>query len=532
MAAVALATSPRARKLRVGLFADGALQPRWVVEAFAKVAACEFAEIVVIATAEAARPATPWWWKLYGALDRTAFGAATDPGEGLDLALYVPHQGPVLQAKTGFDPDYFLGLDLDVAFALGEFDDSSLDGLARYGVWRFCFGGERSDCESLAGVREVAEGAALTGSGLKVRLAPGAEPRLAYQSWSRTDPLSVARNRDQLLAKTAEFAVRALREAHRSGHGWLEQCPSVNGVRAPVSGQWDPTPIFPRLVRRGLEKALHVEQWFLAFRFANGEARVPAGDLEGHVRLMPPKGRSWADPFALETGGRYFIFFEELPFAAGKAHIAMSEVRRDGSWSAPVRVLERDYHLSYPCLLKHDGQLYMIPETGENGTVELYRCVDFPLHWKLEKVLLQGVRLVDATIHRGVDRWWMFANAAPGASRVFDDELHLFSADRLLGEWRAHPRNPVKSDARCARPAGQLYWRNGALFRPAQICVPRYGAGLSINRVLRLAPQAYAERQVERVLPDTGQGILGLHTVNRAGELTVVDAVTRRRRFA
>jgi hypothetical protein len=174
----------------------------------------------------------------------------------------------------------------------------------------------------------------------------------------------------------------------------------------------------------------------------------------------------------------------------------------------------------------------MMPESAQNATVELYRCVDFPLRWKLEKVLLRDVRLVDATLHRGAGRWWMFANAAPGASRMFDDELHLFHAERLTGEWQPHARNPVKSDARCARPAGRLYWRDGALYRPAQICVPRYGAGLSINRVLQLTPQAYAEREVARVLPDAGGGIIGLHTVNRAGPLTVLDAFARRRRFA
>ena len=53
-----------------------------------------------------------------------------------------------------------------------------------------------------------------------------------------------------------------------------------------------------------------------------------------------------------------------------------------------------------------------------------------------------------------------------------------------------------------------------------------------MNRVLRLTPHDYAERQVERVLPAQAEGILGLHTLNRAGDLTVVDAFTRRRRFA
>jgi hypothetical protein len=513
VAAVALATSPLPKKLRVGLFGTSAAQPRWLVEAFAKVAASDFAEIVVIATgAEEQKPAAgSWLWNAYGALDRRIFCAGSDPDALLELARYIPHQ----RVKKPL-----LEFDLDVAFVLDDMDDTVLDGIARYGVWRFLVDGSS----------EVVAGEPLTRSAVLARLAPRAEPRLVYQSWSRTYPLSVARNRAQLLAKTAEFAWRALREAHRAGYGWLEQCKTI-AAQPPQHGV-SATPILKRILSRGIQKALHVEQWFLALRWNGGEARALSGDLEGFTRLVPPKDRYWADPFPLEKNGRYYVFFEELPFAAGKAHIAMTEVRRDGSWSAPVKVLERDYHLSYPFLVEQDGQLYMIPETAQNRSVEVYRCVEFPLRWKLEKVLLEGARLVDATFHRGADRWWMFANGAAGASRIYDDELHLFHADRLLGEWRAHARNPVKSDARCSRPAGRLHWRNGALYRPAQICVPLYGAGLSVNRVLRLTAHDYAERQVERVLPAQSQGILGLHTLNRAGDLTVVDAFSRRRRFA
>jgi hypothetical protein len=512
--AAALATAPQPRKLRVGIFAAGRMQPRWLVDAFIRIAASEFAEIVVIAAARSAPAASPLAWQLYERIDRSVFGA--DPSDGLDLATALP-QGRFVPFEQ-FDSS---ASDLDVAFALGDFDDTQLDGIARHGVWRF----------ALDGVREVAEGAPVTSSGLHVRLRAGARPRLAYQSWSRTNSLSVARNRDPLLRKSAEFAWRALRELHSSGHGWLEQCrpvePQAPG-RGAVLGGGEIARIAGRLAARGIEKALSVEQWFLAFSF---EKKIISGDLQGFTRLMPPKDRYWADPFVLEKNGRYFIFFEDLPFAAGKAHISMVEVTRDGGATPPVKVLERDYHLSYPFLVEQDGELYMIPESGRNRTVEVYRCVDFPLRWRLERVLLDGVRLVDATFHRGEDRWWMFANAAASGSRMFDDELHLFHAERLLGHWKPHPRNPVKSDARCARPAGQLIWRNGALLRPAQICVPRYGAGISMNRVLRLTPQHYAERQVERVLPAPESGLLGIHTVNRAGELTVVDAFTRRRRF-
>lgn len=528
----AVATSPEPRKLRVGVFCDSRLQPRWIVEAFDKLARSDFAEIALIAAGEA-RPSEPVLWRAYNGLDRWAFGRGDDPGVRVDFVSGVPHKKflPFEKTKGPFPSD------LDVAFAVGAIDDTQLDGLARYGVWRFYFEGG----EAMAGFREVARGEPLTGSGLRVRPAPGAPARLAYQSWSRTYPLSAARNREQLLAKTAEFASRALRELHRSGAAWLDECKpeKENRCQVPISGGGEVLKNLPsiggRILHRGVEKALNIEQWFLAYRFREarfGDARAIPPDLRGFVRLMPPKDRYWADPFVLEKNGRYLVFFEELPFKTGRAHISMLEIDRvSGQASPAVRVLERDYHLSYPFLVENDGQLYMIPETAQNGTVEAYRCIDFPLRWKLERVLMEGVRCVDATFHRAADRWWMFANAAAEGSRMFDDELHLFHAERLLGDWRPHPRNPVKSDARCARPAGQLYWKNGALYRPAQICAPRYGSGLSVNRVLRLTPREYAERQVERILPSRDSGVLGVHTINRAGDLTVIDGFTKRSRF-
>lgn len=539
MEALALRDCPQPRRLRIGVFADTPLQPRWIVEAFARLASADFADVRLVepgserAGAEpAARlaaaiaqlaavesvPATllahdeelPALWRLYSRLDQRLFAGEAD--EPVDLRERLPADS---------------GAALDVAFALGAFDDASLDGRARYGVWRFCFGPEGAHAESLAGAREVARDELLTASGVKVRLSPGEPPRLAYRSWSRTYPFSVARNRDHL-RKSAEFAFRAMRELHRSGESWLRACkplPAQPASRGP--GAADALRIGARLVRRAAQKALAVEQWFIAFSFA---AAVDPG-LRGFTRLMPPPDRDWADPFALERNGRYFVFFEEVPFASRKGHISVVEVDRAGRASAPVRVLERDYHLSYPFLFEDGGSLYMIPESAANATVELWRCVDFPTRWRHEANLLKGARCVDATLHRSGGRWWMFANCAAGESQLFDDELCLFSAERLTGEWQPHPRNPVKSDPRCSRPAGRLFLRDGALYRPAQVCVPRYGAGLAIHRVTKLDAQDYAERTVARVVPPAASGLLGLHTLNHAGELTVVDAFVRRRRF-
>ncbi len=112
-----------------------------------------------------------------------------------------------------------------------------------------------------------------------------------------------------------------------------------------------------------------------------------------------------------------------------------------------------------------------------------------------------------------------------------EEEVQLVVGLRAVGHWREHPHNPVRSDARCARPAGRLYWHDGALHRPAQICVPSYGSGISIQRVLRLSTRDYAEHEIGRILPAPGDRASGVHTLNRAGDLGVLDVFSRRPRI-
>jgi hypothetical protein len=418
---------------------------------------------------------------------------------------------------------------VDVAFALGAIDDAALDGIARHGTWRYCFGEGDEVHERLAAVRELVSAAPVTGSAIRIRRAGQPVDRIASASWSRIVPFSLARTRDTMLAKSADFLARTLRELHAHGPAWFERAtlpaPRLAGGEFPGAAAL--ARVAARVAHRAVERELTVDQWQIAWRFADEEPWT--GSLDGFHRLVPPKDRFWADPFPFEANGRHYIFFEELPFATGKAHISVVEVDRVGRVSPAVPVLVRDYHLSYPFLVQEGGALYMIPETAHNRTIEAWRCVEFPHRWKLEKVLVRDVWCADATIHRAPDRWWMFASFGADGGEV-NDELQLFHADRLLGEWKPHRANPVKSDVRGARPAGRLFRAGDALFRPGQICTPIYGAGIALHRVTRLDEREYAEEEVRRILP-CSDGVLGMHTINRAGALSVADFFVRRPRF-
>jgi hypothetical protein len=522
-------------KLRVGIFAECVSQPAWIVKAFSIVAESDVAQIAVIVTGTDARRIAPWHWRAYARVDSGVFRSNSTRHADLRTVLPDVPNITLLTREAWGDVTHrwradVRRLELDVAFALGEFDDAVLDGFVRHGVWRYCFGPQLHSIEPLAGVEETIHGETVTTAALKVRF-PSQEQRILFQSYTCTCHFSVSRNRDNLFSKMEQSPIRALNSLHQLGAEWLRQCPEAPGANGTRRVDFE-TSIYAlprigaRLGRRALQRLLTVEQWFIAFRFdAHGTL---CKDLRRFSRLLPPKDRLWADPFPLERNGRYFIFFEELIFAEKKGHISMMEIGRDGRCSSPIRVLERDYHLSYPFLIECRGELYMVPETFHNRTVEIYRCVDFPSRWRQERVLIHDAPCADATLHHADNRWWMFVNIGVGGAKP-DEELHLFFADELLGEWKPHRQNPIKSDVRSSRPAGRLFTTDGIVYRPAQIGAPLYGAGISLNRVLELSPYAYREREVGRILPCPGT--LGVHTLNFAGQLTVVDGFIRRSRL-
>lgn len=531
-------------RLRVGVFADAALQPRWIVEALARAAASQCAEIALVATAAHGKAArAPLLWRAYCRADRAVFGDGRDWSGERDVNLIVPRERRIVRDEAGAWHARVAQARLDVAFVLGEANDDEAAAHARFGAWRFFFGEAQGASEPLAALREVLDAHPVTASGVRIRLGRGRPDRIAYQSWARTFPFSLSKSRDALFAKTTQFLVRALQDLHAGGEKWLLE--GTEPARARAAERLPSTAealrhislLGARVARRAAEKALTVEEWSIAYRFSDDESWN--GSLEGFHRLEPPKGGFWADPFPIQVDGRNYIFFEELPMGASKAHISVVEVDRHGRASKPVKVLERDYHLSYPFLVEEDGQLYMIPETAHNRTVEIYRCVEFPAKWKLERVMMKDVFCADATLHREDGRWWMFANAAPHGADV-NDELCIFTSDRLLGDWEPHRRNPVKSDVRSARPAGRLFRHGNRLYRPGQIGAPHYGAGIALHRVTRLTRDEYVEEEDRRIVPPAddgvrGQGtsrkVLGIHTINRAGDLSVTDAFMRRPRF-
>jgi hypothetical protein len=382
---------------------------------------------------------------------------------------------------------------------------------------------------------EVLKGRGSVRSTLTICPARGRDHLRAYETFSSVQRDSFLRSRSEHLWKLPFFVTRVLERIQSVG---------FEHFLAEISKRKVDTPTIRVESVRGLRglrliiALLRYTSWYLGFKIDRKmflkkwiiliDSSAGSHQWSKFRAMIPPAGRFWADPFVIARGDGRFVFFEDGSLSTWKGHLSVMEIYGDGTHAPPREIIKKPYHLSYPYVFKWKGDLYLIPESAENRTIELYRCRAFPYEWEYVRDLMGDILAYDATLLEQDGLWWMFANVKQHASASSWDELCLFYADSPTStDWKRHPMNPIVSDVRCARPAGRIFVDDGRLIRPSQDSSYYYGYGLNFMEITSLTTELYAEREIEKVRPDWGRSITGLHTFNSGGEVTIIDACVR-----
>ena len=543
-------------KLRVGVLLDSYLQPRWVHKIISDIQESSIATVVLAVLNEHNQQAKKGiaqkiWkqrkhllYKAYSKVDDLLFRVHPDAFQRIGIepllaGCSVLRVKPVQKKHSDFfeadDIAAIRELNLDVLLRFGfRILRGDILNAARFGVWSYHHGDNREIRGGPPGFWEVMQRRDLTGSVLQILTEDLDAGKVIYRSFSSTNKRSVKRNKNKCYWKSTAFVLRKLKDLREEGITGLNgdsESEQYQPYSHPLYRPPSNTEILPYLTRLAFqttsEKFSDIffwNQWILAYNLSRNEEA-----FYKFKTIRPPADRYWADPFPVQEKDKYFIFIEEFLYGRKKGHISVMEMDNSGSFTSPARVLDMKEHLSYPFLFQWRGVYYMIPETSQKRTVELYRCVSFPSEWKLETVLLENVKAVDATLLEQGDDWWMFVNIAVEGGSTFD-ELHLFHANSPMGPWKPHRRNPVKSDCRNTRPAGKLFHYRDQLYRPAQDCSVRYGFAISMNQILKLDSREFIEKEVSKTYPQWAKGLLATHTYNRAGSLTMIDGMARSRK--
>jgi hypothetical protein len=250
--------------------------------------------------------------------------------------------------------------------------------------------------------------------------------------------------------------------------------------------------------------------------------------ISSRITWLPDPGpwRYLADPFGVQRNGATHVFVEAFDYRTKHAVIEHHEFGHDLVWHGKATVLSRPFHLSYPYIIEHAGEVFMIPESQRAGEIALYWAREFPHQWVRETALLSGIPGAEASVLRHGDRWWMFFTVVGPQARD-QRELHVAYAENLTGPWQLHSQNPVRQDRRAARPGGTPFLTpDGAVILPVQDCGRTYGGALRLLRFTTLTPEHVATELLDTELTgdlfsSTHQD--GCHTLSACGELTLID---------
>jgi len=145
---------------------------------------------------------------------------------------------------------------------------------------------------------------------------------------------------------------------------------------------------------------------------------------------------------------------------------------------------------------------------------------------------MSNIKAVDTTLLFHEGRWWLFAAVQNYDGGCPHSSLHIYwSYDLLHGDWYEHTMNPVVSDIKTARPAGNFFMKNEELYRVSQDCSVRYGFAINTLRVKSLTITEYSEELVEVFKPEWADNVWATHTYNHYEGLRVFDALESRVRI-
>lgn len=264
---------------------------------------------------------------------------------------------------------------------------------------------------------------------------------------------------------------------------------------------------------------------------------LPALGQAPYTPLPYVEGMWYADPLLFWHQGKRWLFCEAFDMAQGRGAIAVSDFDELDRPNPPRVVLKEEYHLSFPTVFEWNGNVWMIPESGENHTLNLYRCTAFPTEWERVAAFPVGRELCDTIV---------LAATADGLALLCSEtkpENQLYTRYRryTLCRNKNQPDNPepfvLEEDEPynlqhrvfdlASRNAGPLFEHGGQMLHPTQVSTTvDYGVYLQFFAIRGASEVPVCAATPENICIEgiPTKDLIGIHTYCRDADIEVIDA--------
>lgn len=273
---------------------------------------------------------------------------------------------------------------------------------------------------------------------------------------------------------------------------------------------------------------LYVKQWNVGLAKMSFEDILRKGKIEGDFTWIPNPDihTFYADPFIRHReDGRLEVIFEDFHSEQWYGRLSVALLDEQFRVQSVKQLLDTGFHLSYPFILNEGGRTYLLPENSEQGDFTCYEYSEDKQELTNPVNICENIPLLDSTIFYHDDRYWLFSTHRGNKS---NEELHIYHARDWRGPYKAHKGNPHKMNKIGTRPAGQVIFHQGDIYRPTQNCDKYYGKSLIFNKITKLSETSFEEMPVlELGPPKHGKFIYGIHTINFSNDVIVIDSLAR-----
>jgi len=396
---------------------------------------------------------------------------------------------------------------------------------AKFGVWTFDFG-QSSLCNySPPCFWEIYHQNLVTGAFLKKLSNDAGSEIILKQGFLKTE-VAYAKNIDNIHFEASRWPLLLCADIENDHDEIFRNVTPISGENAqlkPSNAQMIKFFLtqFKLYLKKGYKTLFITDYWNIGVAMAPIQAFLDTDNLP-EVKWFPklPKNKFIADPFGIFYNDELHIIYEDFLFHERIGKTAALQFENNQFKDNGI-VIDEPFHMSYPFVFEQEGAVYCIPETYQANQVRLYKALEFPKKWKLEKVLIDNYAGIDNTLFFHDGLWWMFSTDKNDGVHY---NLKLHFADNVFGNWQPHPKNPVKTDIRCARPAGNIFVHNGEIFRPSMDYSEKVEGRIVINKILKLSKTDFKEEKFCIVNPYTDTFFSDkIHTLSQVGQFTIID---------
>lgn len=231
--------------------------------------------------------------------------------------------------------------------------------------------------------------------------------------------------------------------------------------------------------------------------------------------LIDNDGSWFADPFILDVDERQIIVLvEEMPTSIHKGVITKLTIDRQTYEVLDKRVIMNlPNHLSFPDIVRKDGKIYIAPENGKTGPLQLYEYDPVTDSVQHCSTICDDI-IWDAAVAEIYNGNYLF-----GAT-VSDKILDIYKWDDDLKRYIRYQQIESKEDD--SRLAGEPFEYKSQFYYPAQLCDKYYGRGVRIKQIT-YKDGVFGVENHKTIFSPHKTLKLGMHTLNSYKGYTVID---------